>query len=184
MLFLAWRNEESLYGSLKTYEEYFKAKKMLITPVRIKYEQYNDVLEEAIEEVEQEELEGVNDSEGEDINERLPFTTDADDYGFFYPDRPQEYNQYDIGHDMGLNVRYAMEVDCSCGTMQDKNMEANWSSVSILFGNSSVTTSIFFNSTFSKSVLCFAFLHDISVHLLLLVTFTNPHQEIVTKLSP
>ena len=35
------------------------------------------------EEVEQEELEGVNDSEGEDINERQAFTTDADDYGFF-----------------------------------------------------------------------------------------------------
>lgn len=84
MLFLPWRNEESLYGSFKTYEEHFKAKKTLITPVRKKYEQYNDVLEEAIEEVEQEELEGVNDSEGEDINERQAFTTDADDYGFFY----------------------------------------------------------------------------------------------------
>ena len=47
------------------------------------YEEYNDVLEEAIEEVEQEELEGVNDSEGEDINERQAFTTDADEYGFF-----------------------------------------------------------------------------------------------------
>ena len=83
MLFLPWRNEESLYGSFKKYEEYFKAKKTLITPVRKKYEQYNDVLEEAIEEVEHEELEGINDSEGEDINERQAFTTDADDYGFF-----------------------------------------------------------------------------------------------------
>ena len=55
-----------------------------------KYEQYNDVLEEAIEEVEQEELEGVNDSEGEDINERQAFTTDADDCGFVYLDRLQE----------------------------------------------------------------------------------------------
>ena len=83
MLFLPWRNEESLYGSFKTNEEHFKAKlTLVITPVRKKYEQYNDVLEEAIEEVEQEELEGVNDSEGEDINERQAFTTDADDYGF------------------------------------------------------------------------------------------------------
>ena len=24
---------------------------------------------------------------------------------------------------MGLNVRYATEVDCSCGTMQDKEYE-------------------------------------------------------------
>ena len=28
-------------------------------------------------------LEGVNDSEGEDVNERQAFTTDADDYGLF-----------------------------------------------------------------------------------------------------
>ena len=80
MLFLPWRNEESLYGSFKTYEEHFKAKKTLITPVRKKYEQYNE--EEAIAEVEQGELEGVNDSEGDYINERQAFTTDADDYGF------------------------------------------------------------------------------------------------------
>ena len=82
MFFLPWRNEESLYGSFKTYKEHFKAKKTLITPVRIKYEQYNDVLGEAIEKVEQEDLEGVNDSEGEDINERHVFTTYADDYVF------------------------------------------------------------------------------------------------------
>ena len=85
MLFLPWRNEESHYGSFKIFEEHFKAKKTLVTPVRKKYKQYNDVLEEAIKEVEQEELEGVNDSEGEDINERRAFTTDADDYGFFLP---------------------------------------------------------------------------------------------------
>ena len=34
MLFLPWRNEESLYGSFVTYEEHFQAKKTLITPVR------------------------------------------------------------------------------------------------------------------------------------------------------
>ena len=60
-----------------------KPKRHPITSVRKKYEQYNDVLEEAIEEVEQEELEGVNDSESEDINERQAFTTDADEFVFF-----------------------------------------------------------------------------------------------------
>ena len=64
---------------------------MLITPVRKKHEQYNEALEEAIEEVEQVELESVNDNEGEDINESQAFTTDADNYGFFNPDRPQEH---------------------------------------------------------------------------------------------
>ena len=97
MLFLPWRNDETLYGSFKTYEEHFKAKKRLIAPVRKNYEQYNDVLVEAIEEVEQEESGGLNDSKGEDINERQAFTTDADEW-FFYPDRPQEHRKYDIGY--------------------------------------------------------------------------------------
>ena len=66
-------------------------------------------------------LEDVNDSEGEDINERQTFTTDADDYGFFLP--RQATGTYDIGYDMGLNVRYAAEVGCSYGTMQDKEYE-------------------------------------------------------------
>ena len=91
MLFLPWRNEGGLYGSFKIYEEHFKAKETLITPVRKRYEQYNDVLEEAIEEVKQKELKDVNDSEGEDINERQAFTTDADDYVFFVPDKPKEH---------------------------------------------------------------------------------------------
>ena len=81
MLFLPWRNEESLYGSFVTY--HFKAKKTFMTPVRKKYEQYNDMLEEAIEEVEQEELEGANDSEGDDIKEKHSYIVGADDYGFF-----------------------------------------------------------------------------------------------------
>ena len=80
MLFLPWRNEGSLYGSFVTYEECFKAKKTLITSVRKKYEQYNNVLEEAIEEVEQEELEGANDSECDDIKEKHSYTVDTDDY--------------------------------------------------------------------------------------------------------
>ena len=100
-----------------------KPRRHFITPVRKKCEQHNDVLEEAIEEIVQEELEGVNDSEGENINERQAFTTYADDYGFFNLYRPQEHRQYDIGYDMGLNVRYTTEVDCSCGTMQDKEYE-------------------------------------------------------------
>ena len=123
MLFLPWRNEESLYGCCKTYEEHFKAKEMLITPVRKKYKQYNDVLEEAIEDFEQEELEGVNDSEGEDINMKDRLSQQMQMTMVFYPDRPQEHRQYDIAFDMGLNVRYAREVDCSCGTMQDKEYE-------------------------------------------------------------
>ena len=60
-----------------------KPKRLFITPVRKKCEQYNDVLEEVIEEVEQEELEGANDSEGDDIKEKHSYTVDTDDYGFW-----------------------------------------------------------------------------------------------------
>ena len=42
---------------------------------------------------------------------------------FFNPDIPQEHRQYDIGYDMGLNVRDATDMDWSCGTMQDKEYE-------------------------------------------------------------
>ena len=51
--------------------------------LELQIEYQYDVLEEAVEEVEQEELEGVNDSDSEDISERQAFTTDAHDCGFF-----------------------------------------------------------------------------------------------------
>ena len=35
----------------------------------------------------------------------------------FDPVRSQEHRQHDIGYNMGFGVRYATEVDCSCGTM-------------------------------------------------------------------
>ena len=52
------------------------------------------MLEETIEEVEQEGLEGANDSKGDDIKEKHSYTVDIDDYGFFDPDRPQQHRQY------------------------------------------------------------------------------------------
>ena len=62
MLFLPWRNEETdLYGGFKTHEEHYKAKNQLIAPIRKKYEKYNDELEVAVEEIENEEFDDIYD---------------------------------------------------------------------------------------------------------------------------
>ena len=62
MLFLPWRNEEEdLYGGFKTYEEHYKAKKQLIVPIRKKYKKYNEELEAAVEEMENEEFDDIYD---------------------------------------------------------------------------------------------------------------------------
>ena len=47
------------------------------------------MLEEAIEEVEQEELGGANDSEGDDIKGKYSYRVDTDDYGFFTQTGPR-----------------------------------------------------------------------------------------------
>ena len=113
MLFLPWRNEEDdLRGGFKTYEEHYMAKKS--APMRKKYEKFNDSLELAIEEVEND---GLDDMYG-DMDD-MP-QSDKDDYGFFDPDRPEEQSQYVIGHDMGLGEKYATEVNCSTAPMPDE----------------------------------------------------------------
>ena len=46
--------------------------------------------------------------------------SDKDGYGFFDPDQPQEHRQYDIGNDMGLEEKYAIEVDSSATLMANE----------------------------------------------------------------
>ena len=87
MLFLPWRNEEQdLYGGYKTYEEHYMAKESLITPIRKKYEKYNDSLDLAIEEVEKDEFDNIyDDIDATILNNEMP-QSGKDDYGFFDPD--------------------------------------------------------------------------------------------------
>ena len=73
MLFLPWRNEErDLHGDYKTYEEHYIAKESLISPVRKKYEKYNDSLELTIE-VGKDEFDGIyDDIDAEILNSEIP----------------------------------------------------------------------------------------------------------------
>ena len=72
----------------------------------LKYERNNDILETAIQEamLEQEDIFN-NDT---DTNECL-----TGEYAFFDPERPIQQQNYDIGYDMGQDVPYQTEVDCS-----------------------------------------------------------------------
>ena len=121
MLFLPWRNEEEdLYGAFKTYEEHYKAKKQIIAPIRKKYEKYNEELEAAVEEMENEEFDDIYDDIDAEIKKRSMSQADKDEYGFFYPDRPEEHRTYDIRHDMGMGQKYTTEVHASHCEMTDQ----------------------------------------------------------------
>lgn len=106
MLFLPWRNEErDLYGGYSTYTEHYNAKKEQILPVRLKYEKHNDSLQEAIEQVEAEDLNDEStDSEAEEC-----VVEQTADLGFFDPERPEEHTTHDIGADIGIQATYLTE---------------------------------------------------------------------------
>ena len=55
MLLLPWRNElTDLYGGHKSYKEHYNGKKEMIKSTCLKYEKYNEALEDPIEEINQE----------------------------------------------------------------------------------------------------------------------------------
>ena len=96
------------------YEEHYKAKSQLIGPIRKKYEKYNEELEVAVEEIENEVFDDMYDDIDREIINRGMSQVDKDEYGIFDPDRPEEHRQYDIGHDIGLGLqRYTTEVHAS-----------------------------------------------------------------------
>ena len=74
----------------------------LITAIRKKYERYNEELEVAVEEMENEEFGNMYDDIDTEIMNRGMSQADKDQYGVFDPDRPEEHRQYDIGQDMDL----------------------------------------------------------------------------------
>ena len=52
MLFCHWAKEDiDLIGKFDTYEEHYKALEDQILPVQLKYEMNNDILQEAMEEI-------------------------------------------------------------------------------------------------------------------------------------
>ena len=117
MLFLPWRNED-LYGGCKTYEAHYKIKHHLIEHTRRKYENYSDILDETIEQVENQELDEIYGDLETDLDK--DGQSDKDQYGFYDPDRPEKHRYYDIGQDLGLREKYITEVDMSPCHMGDQ----------------------------------------------------------------
>ena len=84
MLFYPWKIESvDLIAGSKSYEDNYKKKQKQIEVVHKEYEQYNDVLEEAIENAEVHERGDENINDDEEINT----VSNMDKYAFLYPDR-------------------------------------------------------------------------------------------------
>ena len=116
LLFLPWRNENvDLRGSFKSYEEHYRSKELQIIHIRKKYEQFNNHLQEVIDEVDFDN--STSDDEGNSVETHELIT--RDDFGFFDPDRPKHHQYCDIGSDLGIVTNYISEVDCTGGKITE-----------------------------------------------------------------
>ena len=116
LLFLPWRNENAdLCGSFKSYEEHYRSKEHQIIHIRKKYEQFNNHLQEVIDEVDFDN--STSDDEGNSVETHELIT--RDDFGFFDPDRPKHHQYCDIGSDLGIVINYISEVDCTGGKITE-----------------------------------------------------------------
>ena len=92
---------------------------MKIVPIQKKYECYNDILEEAVEDAD---ANAQSDDEEDDTSQQETITN-LPDYGYFDPQRDERLVTTDIGNDMGLTLRYDNEVDLFGTQMDDKEYE-------------------------------------------------------------
>ena len=120
MLFYPWKNEATdLKGIYVSFKDSYKAHKKQIVPIQKKYERYNDILEEAVEEADA----NPDTDDEEDDTLQQETITNLPDYGYFDPERDQRLLTTDIGNDMGLTLRYDNEVDLFGTQMDDKEYE-------------------------------------------------------------
>ena len=81
MLFYHWREEDiDLIGKFDTYEEHYNALEDQILPVQLKYERNNDILQEAMEEINTEHNKENVEEDYTENNGNLANT--RDEYGF------------------------------------------------------------------------------------------------------
>ena len=66
-------------------------------PVQLKYERNNIILQEAMEEINGKQNQENIEEDYTENNENLANT--RDECGFFYPDRPRDHREIDIGED-------------------------------------------------------------------------------------
>ena len=98
MLFLPWRNEETdLKGNCELYKERYMMHKDDIEKIHLQYENFNEDLEEALENAASKEYKENISTDGEDV--------ENNNFGFFDPDRDENLKQYDIGPDLGIGSK-------------------------------------------------------------------------------
>ena len=117
MLFRPWKNEEQdLLDKYDSYEDSYKAYKKQIIPNQKKYERYNDLLEEAVKEVD---ANPETDNEDDENTEQVT-VTNLPDYAYFDPQRDERLLRADLASDMRLNLHYDSEVDLFGTHMNDQ----------------------------------------------------------------
>ena len=120
MLFYPWKNENTdLKGRFKTFQNSYNAKRTQIVPNQKKYECYNDILEEAVEEANA----NPDTDDEEDDESQQESITNLPDYAYFDPERDERLLRTDIGNDMGLTLRYDNEVDLFGTQMNDEEYQ-------------------------------------------------------------
>ena len=108
MLFYPWKNETTdLKGIYNTFQASYIAHKQKIVPIQKKYEHYNDILEEAVEEADA----NPDTDDEEDDTSQQETITNLPDYVHFDPQRDERLLTTDVGNDMELTLRYDNEVD-------------------------------------------------------------------------
>ena len=86
MLFYPWKNETTdLKGIYNTFQASYRAHKQQIVPIQKKYERYNDILEEAVEEADA----NPDTDDEEDDTSQQETITNLPDYAYFDPQRDE-----------------------------------------------------------------------------------------------
>ena len=86
MLFLPCRDKRGLISTFDTYQEHYTTKQTLVMFMRKKYEKYNDILEDTIDDINanEENLDGIfDDFENKDLERHTGKTSDSDEYTFY-----------------------------------------------------------------------------------------------------
>ena len=120
MLFYPWKNESTdLKVMFNTFQDLCKAHKQQIILIQKKYERYNDILEETVEEAD------ANPDTEDEVDDTLEeeTITNLPDYAYFDPKRDEQLLITDIGNDMGLTLHYDNEVELFGTQMDDKQYE-------------------------------------------------------------
>ena len=125
MLYTPWRNEQKdLIKDFNTYEESFEAQKNNITETRNQYEHNSEVLDKAMEDIQECEDEDQDPNvapNAQHMNEqdRQAEKQASEVHGCFDPGKSKQHSQYDLLDDMGIFPRSNDEEQLVVKRMED-----------------------------------------------------------------